>query len=196
MEEATCAASDPEKKKRDLELNGKMLDSILKAASGILETRGEAGFLFGAELTTADVYLLSVFRIFLTMYPAKLEEVCEMYPKLKDYWHRALARDEVQEGLVSYTSKKHMAWIALTRGMVSDILGVKTGLLRAPALPAELETRLQEATRKLRLLLNLPPKTTTTGENRSNKEGEKEQEQEQEEEESDEGSEEDSKCFK
>jgi len=147
MMKKTANNRDAEQKAKDLEENKRVFISIFAKAEGLLKGKDQ-GFLFSANVSSADIYLLAILRILYLLYPDKLEEVNEEYPSVKSYWERALATVEVQEGLISWVKKPHIAYVAFSTGLVSDVVKYKLGLKWDVELPADIEARLGEAIRE------------------------------------------------
>jgi len=143
MNRATGGGATPEAKQKDLEANRALLDEVLAAGSALIGSR--SGFLFGDQLCTADACFLPILRIFLVATPAMFEEVFAKHPNLRGYWERAQASEDVQQGLLRCVTKGALAWIMLKKMVPKTILAYKTGLLRAPKLPDEIEERIRVA---------------------------------------------------
>mmetsp|Transcript_25869 Transcript_25869/g.60398 ORF Transcript_25869/g.60398 Transcript_25869/m.60398 type:complete len:345 (-) Transcript_25869:122-1156(-) len=129
-------------KQAALAANVAHLHRVLRLGSELLARNAPDGFLFGAKLTTADVFFLPIFRIFHMALPAFFGEVWRRHPNLRGYWERARAHPDVEEGLMRYVRTCTVVTAMLDAGVPRLIIGWKLGLLRAPALPIEIEQRI------------------------------------------------------
>lgn len=144
MNRATGGEADAENKQKHMEENRQLLDTVFAAASTLLGSG--SGFLFGDELTTADACFLPIFRIFVVAdMAAMFDETFAKYPNLRGYWERAQAHNDVQEGLLKCVRPSAMAYTMLKMKVPKTILAYKTGLLRPPVLPEDVEKRIREA---------------------------------------------------
>lgn len=144
MNRATGGEADAANKQRDMEANRQLLDEVFAAASTLLGSG--SGFLFGDKLTTADACFLPIFRIFVaTDMAAMFDETFAKYPNLRGYWERAQANTDVQESLLKCLRKRALAYTMLKLKVPKTILAYKTGLLKPPRLPEDVEERISEA---------------------------------------------------
>lgn len=137
-----------EQKTADLQANISQLHSVLARGSELLEQNG-GRFLFGDDLTTADVFFLPIFRMFGMASPAFFDVVWERHSALKAYWERALAHPDVDTGLMKYVSKGTMICAMFGVGVPRLILSWKLGLIATPRLPDAIERRIDEATEQI-----------------------------------------------
>lgn len=103
------------------------------------------GFLFGDNLTTADVFVLPIFRL-MAGDPALLQEAFQKNPALEGYWTRALATPEVQKGLMADVSKRSIVGFMCSTMAPKTMLAYKLGCLPIATLPQEIEDRIAQAT--------------------------------------------------
>uniref|UniRef100_A0A7S2APA9 GST C-terminal domain-containing protein n=1 Tax=Alexandrium andersonii TaxID=327968 RepID=A0A7S2APA9_9DINO len=142
------AQVEGEQKQKDLAENIAHLHRVLALGSELLARSGGDGFLFGKELTTADVFFLPIFRIFFVALPTFFDEVWQKHPTLRGYWERALAHPDVEAGLMHYVRKPAMIGAMFGAGVPRLILSWKLGCVNAPELPEGIERRIEEEAEK------------------------------------------------
>jgi len=137
LTETTSGEITPELQRR-IDGNDELLKKILATATDLLE-RSSGTLLFSDALCSADGFLAAIlFRCEGTdngMFAGLMTE----FPRVAEFWDEFKERDE-SDVITPYT----MFWAkknAARSGQVFKVLGLATGMLRVPALPEEIQER-------------------------------------------------------
>jgi len=134
---------------KKIEENDALTEDIMSSASSLLEKSG-GPFLFGAELTSADVFLGSIFNRMGAVDAVLVAKFLED-PRLKS-WHTHYWESEEFE-VVPKDSGLSMK-LKMASKMMPLVLGMKCGCYGAPDLPNGIEERINVARAKLNKAYN------------------------------------------
>merc|ERR1711933_164421 len=117
------------------------MGELFGEACRLLE-RSKGKFLFSDNLSSADGFMISiVFRIG-DCDKALLQSLFKQFPRLGQWW-TDFSKTQEAEVILPYG----MSWakkMALKNGVIFKIVGLKTGILKPPPLPARVENMIKE----------------------------------------------------
>lgn len=129
--------------------NDALTQDIMSSASSLLEKSG-GPFLFGTELTSADVFLGSILNRMGAVDP-KLTARCVEESRLES-WHKHYWGTEEYK-IIPKDSGLSMK-LNMAAKMLPRVVGMKVGCYGAPELPADIEERIELARSKLNQAYN------------------------------------------
>lgn len=130
-------------KKAAFEKNERLMDELFTKASSLIDAAGGNGFLLGPALTTADAYFAPLLFRVAEMDKKELEATFQKYPTLRGYWERFCQSAEGQQSVTQFTMKWAFRFAA-ARCLPCAMLGLKLGIIKVPALPADVEEKIRK----------------------------------------------------
>lgn len=154
-----AGSASEEEWRQALQRNRRVLSSVWRAASDLLQAGGGTGgaasstegFLLGRELTTADAFFVPILCRMQASRPRDFAQHLKKHPAVQRYWSRVQKQEETQVVIGLHAWGSLADPLLLKKMLPCQLLGVRCGCVVAPDLPEEVEERVRKIQAELRM---------------------------------------------
>lgn len=141
------AAGEEERRRTLVPELAKFTEQIFAAAQQCFVDAGGRGWLFGAELSTADAFFCPMLFQMFSKDKEAFEELLGKFPRLRDYWKRFCTSAEGRQAVIKY-SRAYSVRLNAWQCIPCAILRLKMGCLSPPHLEPAVEERIEKLLNK------------------------------------------------